>query len=247
MFQLSIASIITSSGPTKSSMDMHPSLQQNLLYLLIVSANAITAFPRDNVLSSKKSSNKRSTLPIKHDTPAFCTSSVAWSGAAGIDSNLIQDCTAAASTFWSVEVMRHGGSEFEFVNKDTAPAYHNSKQRTPRRYTHGTCTVSVINKPDVPTPYWPGVPLSPSPATDTASYNDIYFSILTVIAECLHDHTHLGWALAGQHGGLVILIFRSHSPVDLAIPPNPGRNNLINMTAKSVQSLATKHRIGTLS
>ena len=198
MFKLFIALITTSSGLTKLLIDMRLSLPQNLLCLLIVSANAITALTRDDLLSLKKPFNKTSSFLVEHNAPAFCTSSVAWSGYTGIDPNLIQDCTAAVNTFWHVEVIRHGVSEYEFVNKDTAPAYHNSKQRTPRRYTYGTCTIAIINKPDVPTPYWPGVPLSPLPVTDTASYDDIYFSTLTVIAECLHDHSHLGWAFPGQ-------------------------------------------------
>jgi hypothetical protein len=119
--------IITSSGLTKSLIGMHLSLPHNLLCLLVVSANAITALPRDDLLSSKKSPNETSSFLVEHNAPAFCTSSVAWSGAAGIDPNLVQDCTAAADSFWRVEVLRHGVSKFEFVNKDTAPAYHNSK------------------------------------------------------------------------------------------------------------------------
>ena len=176
---------------------MHQSSSGILLRLLVLFSCAVLALPLDDILSAKSSPNVTSSFLTKSTVPDFCTSSIAWTGDAGLDPNLLRDCGMASNTFWNAEVGRHGVSEFEFLNNETASAHRNPNQRTPRRYTYGTCTIALTTKPDIPEPYWPGVPLSPLPATDTASYDVIYMSLLAVIAECLHDHSQVGWALAG--------------------------------------------------
>ena len=176
---------------------MHLSSSGILLCLLVLFSCAILALPLDEILSAKSSPNVTSSFLTESTVPGFCISSIAWTGDARLDPNLLLDCGTASNTFWNAEVGRYGVSEFEFLNNETISAHRNPNQRTPRRYIYGTCTIALITKPDIPHPYWPGIPLSPLPATDTASYDEIYMSLLAIVAECLHDHSQVGWALAG--------------------------------------------------
>ena len=176
---------------------MHQSSSGILLCLRVLFSCAIFSSRSTTILPVKSSPNVTSSFLTESTVPDFCTSSIAWTGDAGLDPNLLRDCRTASNTFWNAEVSRHGMSEFEFLNNETASAHRNINQRTPRRYTYGTCTIALITKPDIPDPYWPGIPLSPLPVTDTASYDEIYMSLLAVVAECLHDHSQVGWALAG--------------------------------------------------
>lgn len=176
---------------------MHLSSSGTLLCLLVLFSCTVFALPLDDILSAERFPNVTSSFLTESTVSDFCTSSIAWTGDAGLDPNLLHDCGTASNTFWNVEVRRHGVSEFEFLNSETPSAHRNPNQRTPRRYTYDTCTIALINKPDIPDPYWPGIPLSPLPATDTASYDEIYISLLGVVADCLHDHSQVGWGLAG--------------------------------------------------
>ena len=176
---------------------MHLSSSGTLLCLLVLFSCTVFALPLDDILSAERFPNVTSSFLTESTVSDFCTSSIAWTGDAGLDPNLLRDCGTASNTFWNVEVRRHGVSEFEFLNSETPSAHRNPNQRTPRRYTYDTCTIALINKPDIPDPYWPGIPLSSLPATDTASYDEIYMSLLAVVADCLHDHSQVGWGLAG--------------------------------------------------
>lgn len=62
----------------------------------------------------------------------------------------------------------------------------------------GTCTVAIINKPDIPQAYWPGPPLGVEPNTDVTSYGEIYHALLAVGKQCLATRAEVGWVLVGQ-------------------------------------------------
>ena len=61
-----------------------------------------------------------------------------------------------------------------------------------------TCSIAIINKPDIPWPFWPGPSLGGEPVTDVASYNDIYYALLAVRHQCLVGRAQVGWAVVGQ-------------------------------------------------
>lgn len=62
----------------------------------------------------------------------------------------------------------------------------------------GTCTVAVINKPDIPQAYWPGPSLGVEPETDVASFDEIHHALRTMGDQCLALRAEVGWVLAGQ-------------------------------------------------
>ena len=172
---------------------------QSPLCSLIFFTCTVLTLPLNDLLPATSSSNITSASLLKGIIPAYCTKSVAWTGDAGLESTFLSDCGRVNMEFWNAEVIRHGVSEFEFLNKESAPAHRNPRQQTPRRYTYRDCTIALINKPDIPDPYWPGdQQLSKQPVTDTASYDEIYMSLLAITAECLHDHRQAGWAVTGQ-------------------------------------------------
>ena len=61
-----------------------------------------------------------------------------------------------------------------------------------------TCTVAIINKPDVPLSFWPGPSPGIEPETDVASYDEIYDALTTVRYQCLNDRARVGWTVVGQ-------------------------------------------------
>ena len=61
-----------------------------------------------------------------------------------------------------------------------------------------TCTVAIINKPDVPQSFWSGPSLGIEPETDVASYDEIYDALTAVQYQCLVDRAQVGWTFAGQ-------------------------------------------------
>ena len=61
-----------------------------------------------------------------------------------------------------------------------------------------TCTVAIINKPDVPQSFWSGPSLGIEPETDVASYDEIYDALTAVRYQCLNDRAQVGWTFAGQ-------------------------------------------------
>ena len=61
----------------------------------------------------------------------------------------------------------------------------------------GTCTVAIINKPDIPQAFWPGPSLGVEPKTDVASYDEIYDGLVAVRLQCLIGHAQGGWTVVG--------------------------------------------------
>ena len=61
-----------------------------------------------------------------------------------------------------------------------------------------TCTVAILNKPDIPQAFWPGPSLGIEPETDVASYDEIYDALIAVRYQCLNDRREVGWTVAGQ-------------------------------------------------
>ena len=61
-----------------------------------------------------------------------------------------------------------------------------------------TCTIAIINKPDIPHAFWPGPSLDSEPETDVASYDEIYDALIAVRDQCLNDRAQVGWTFAGQ-------------------------------------------------
>ncbi len=62
----------------------------------------------------------------------------------------------------------------------------------------GTCTVAIINKPDIPQAFWPGPSLGAEPRTDVTSYDELYLALLAVRDQCLVAYVQVGWAVVGQ-------------------------------------------------
>ena len=62
----------------------------------------------------------------------------------------------------------------------------------------GTCTIAIINKPDIPQAFWPGPSLGIEPETDVASYDEIYGALLAVRHQCLVGRMQVGWTVVGQ-------------------------------------------------
>ena len=62
----------------------------------------------------------------------------------------------------------------------------------------GTCTVAIINKPDIPQAFWPGPSLGVEPRTDVASYDEIFHALLALRHQCLFGRAQVGWTVVGQ-------------------------------------------------
>ena len=69
-----------------------------------------------------------------------------------------------------------------------------------------TCTIAIINKPDIPQAFWPGPDLGVEPRTDVASYDEIYDALIALRFQCLTDRSRVGWTVVGQsHLPFIIL------------------------------------------
>lgn len=62
----------------------------------------------------------------------------------------------------------------------------------------GTCTIAIINKPDIPQAFWLGPSLGIDPETDVASYDEIYLALLALRNQCQVDREEVGWTVVGQ-------------------------------------------------
>ena len=198
---------------------MNPSLSWSLLCSLLLS-RVVTCMPLNDSLFFTKGRNLTVSRPISISTdPTFqCTASVAWTGADELSQLFFEDCWKATHIFFERTVWLHRVSEYEFLGDGSVPVHPNSKQRTPRRYSHrksrkvatgsknkahatvpglGTCTIAIINKPDIPQEYWPGPSLGVEPETDVTSYDEIYHALRVMEDQCLVSRKGGGWALAG--------------------------------------------------
>lgn len=156
---------------------------------------------------------------ILTDTNSYCTTSVAWTGADELSASFFNDCRVALNIFFRSEVCPHGVSEFEFAGERSVPFHHYLLQLTPRRYYFRTCTIAIINKPDIPQAFWLGPSLGIDPETDVASYDEIYLALLALRNQCQVDREEVGWTVVGEASGVVLMVFKTSSPVDVAIRP----------------------------
>ena len=124
---------------------MNPPLSWSLLCSLLL-FRVVTCMPFNDTLFFTNGRNHTFSRPISIPTEPnlHCTASAAWTGTDELSLSFFQDCWRAINTFFNQDVWPHGVSEYEFLGDGSVPAHHNTKQRTPRRYSFGKSSKRLL-------------------------------------------------------------------------------------------------------
>ena len=133
------------------------------------------------------------TLPTNNDISRQCTSAHTWIGSTFHQ----RDCNSAIDRIFA-EAMERRSQEYEFLSPGAAPKTSLPTITTPRRYSHGSCvvTIAMLNQ------FRPGeLPGSDSgeryEETGVALLESAWYAALTVDLACL-QYGRAGWNAMGR-------------------------------------------------
>ena len=148
---------------------------------------------------------------------------------------LVEDCYVAIQDFYHSNIRGSDtDKQHEFLAPRTNPVTKLPNTRTPTKWSHGTCTMTIIllrtvmesmfqsDLPGLRTPSPRAGPLS-WPTTDVETFGKLYEAVKDIEEVCLHRQRLPGWVQLGMGDGMGIMVWASGSSIDQIFPPGSPR------------------------
>ncbi|KAL8724566.1 MAG: hypothetical protein Q9166_007876 [cf. Caloplaca sp. 2 TL-2023] len=154
-----------------------------------------------------------------------CTGSYDWLGT-GLNA---VDCVYAIDKFFNLEVAHHAYQTFEFTGVSHRRYTKLPAMRTPRRYTHGTCTLVVTLLGIFPSMDLPEPPKGPFKDSDISTFYDLHQAASRIQKHCVAWVRQAGYEDLGSFGSLGVFLMATNSNEERFIPPGvePSSRSLV--------------------
>lgn len=100
---------------------------------------------------------------------------------------------------------------------------HAPAQKTPRKYTFGTCTLAIVMVSDFPNPDSLPGGLKKGPPADTGTYYNIWALAEDLVDQCVKNEGEVGWQATGARNGIGVFIWATGSQEDILIEADQPR------------------------
>lgn len=157
------------------------------------------------------------TLPGNNGISDQCTKAKTW-----VANGFTQlDCNSVISYIYESEALRRDSQEYEFTSPGATPKTGLPKIVTPRRYTCGTCVLTIAMMDRFRPRELPGWDFRERyEETDVATFDSVWYAASNVQFWCV-EKEKAGWVALGKHKSIGVLIMTTGSAEDRTIPEGP--------------------------
>ncbi|KAI4242446.1 MAG: hypothetical protein L6R40_004000 [Gallowayella cf. fulva] len=129
------------------------------------------------------------------------------------------DCLYAIEKLFNLEVVHYRSHNFEFTASPGRQSTKLPRMRTPRRYTHDSCTLVVALLGEVPSSHLPEPPKRSLKFSDISTFEDLYRAAGRIQTHCVAWVHQAGYLDLGTFGSLGVFLMATNSYEDRFIPP----------------------------